>query len=152
MIHHDILAIHVERRSVAIAAFSGLNLDFADVRELAADTTKAALSTRRYLHWAIETFKPGSIAVERPHGRSGKRRDALTSLAYASTFGQPISRVLIRPSVVREAMGNPPLRSRRELHQVGSSLWPRLPGTRHPSAYDAALLGLHFQMIDLFLP
>lgn len=152
MIHHDILAIHVERRSVAIAAFSGTNLVFADVRELAADATKASLSARKYLRWAIETFKPASIAVERPQGRSGKRRDDLTSLAYASALGQPISRVLIRPSVVRHAMGHPPLRSRREAHQIASSLWPRLPGTRHTSAYDAALLGLHFQMIDLFLP
>jgi hypothetical protein len=152
VIHDDILAVRVERRRIAIASFRGLKLDFADVRELSDNEHEAAVSTRDYLAWAVETMKPSAAAVERPTVRPDTRREYLVNVAFAVFAGKPLSRVLIRPTTVREAMGEPPLRSRREVLQVATALWPRLPGTRNPSAYDAALLGLHFQMLDLFMP
>lgn len=152
MIHSDILAVRIERRRIALAAFRGLKLDFADVRELSDNALDAAASTREYLVWAIEMFKPTAAAVERPTIRLDTRREYLANVAFAVLAGRPVSRVLIRPATVREAMGEPPLRSRREVLQVATALWPRLPGTRNLAAYDAALLGLHFQMLDLFMP
>lgn len=152
MIHNDILAVRVERRRIALASFRGIKLDFADVRELSDNPHDAATSTREYLAWAIETFQPAAVALERPRARPDTRRDYLANVAFAAFAGKPVSRVFIRPETVRDAMGEPPLRSRREVHQVAAALWPRLPGTRNVAAYDAALLGLHFQMLDLFLP
>jgi hypothetical protein len=151
MIHTDILAVRVERRRIAVASFCGTTLDFADVRELSASPHTAASSTRTYLAWAIDTFKPAAVAVERPTARAGTQREHLANVAFATFFGKSVYRVFIQPQSVREALGEPPLRNRRELHEVGRALWPRLPGTRNPAAYDAALLGLHFQMLDLFM-
>jgi hypothetical protein len=51
-----------------------------------------------------------------------------------------------------EAYGHPPLKSRRELRQIATTIWPVLAGT-HAKVFiqDAAVLGLYVQTERLFI-
>jgi hypothetical protein len=152
MIHHNVLAVWVESRRVAIAAFAGLKLEFADVRELPAEASAAAASAKQYLTWATELLKPAAVALQTAPVRSGSQRQHVADAATKTFSGTPILRLFISSAAVYEGMGEPALSGRGEARRVAATLWPRLPGTRHPSAYEAALLGLHVQMTDLLLP
>lgn len=148
-----LLAIKVERRSVAIAVFVGTRLDFHDVRELSSKAEKAEASAAGFVSWALANFEIESATVERMANGAEIRRSILnkTILNLLRAGSIPIWEVAKRE--VLEAYSHPPLQSRADLRQVAQSiLWSMFTTDKpHSQEVDAAALGLYVQTERLFL-
>jgi hypothetical protein len=147
----DLLAIRVERRRVAIAAFSGTRLDYVQVRELPSDRFLAARSARRFVGWVTEVFAPGVVVLEEQPMNTGPARADLYGVVVRQLRSSFSTRVHVYPAEIREYLGVPGPRSRTELREIGHRIWPELSNRLvNSAAYDAAALGLHLQMTSLF--
>lgn len=148
-----LLAIKVERRSIAVAVFIASTLDFHDVRQLSSQADKAEASAIGFLNWVISNFDIQSAALERMTTGSEIRRAGLNRaiLDMLRTSAIPVWEVNKRDLL--EAYGYPPLRSRVELRQaVRTILWSMFNSdTPNCQEIDAAALGLHVQTERLFL-
>jgi hypothetical protein len=147
-----LLAIRVERRSVAAAIFYGSRLEYSQVRQLSSDKNKILPSALRFIAWISEQFPLDSATVESiPNGNEIQRRllkDAIAQSLLESLL--PIWEVSKKD--LFQAYGHPPLKSRRELREVVTSMWPVLAGTNAKAfIQDAVALGLYVQVERLFL-
>lgn len=147
-----LLAIRVERRTVAATIFKGNRLEFADARQLTSSLEKAIFSSIKFLAWILDEFEPESAALEliinghEIHRR--KLQDAIGS--ELRRRGLPIWEIP-KPALF-EAYGQPPLSSRTELRSVIERIWPMLPGNQSmPFIQDAAAIGLHVQVERQFM-
>jgi hypothetical protein len=149
MSNADLLTITVERRRVAIAVFSGLHLDYHQVRELSAGEDKAARTTQAFVTWATNQFRPARIAIQTPPPLSAHRRLTLHAIVRGTLVSHLSPRTELDPATLREYLAAPPLRTKTQLRRVAPRLWPKLRRGSQPSVCDAALIGLHLQMLDL---
>ena len=154
--YHDhvaaILSIRIERRTVAIAVFHGDHLEYVDSRQLSSDHDKALASASGFVHWILNRFSVESAALESIiNGREIQRR-ALHDAICAALREQMLPIWEVPKSVLLEAYGHPPVKSRAELRQIAATIWPILAGT-HAKVFvqDAAVLGLHVQTERLFI-
>jgi hypothetical protein len=145
----DLLSITIERRRVAIAVFSGLRLEYHQVRELSAAEDEAARSTRIFIEWAIDQFKPARIAIQAPPPISAHRRLTLHAVVRGTLISHPTQPAELDPATLRDYFATPSLRNKTQLRRIAPRLWPALRRGGQPSLCDAALMGLHFQMLDL---
>ncbi len=152
--NHDdcLIAIRIERRTVAAAVFTGQRLDYVDTRQLSSSHDKALDSAVGFIEWMLSRFQVESAAVEAIlDDREIQRRvvhDAIC--AHLRERLLPIWEVP-RQELLR-GYGHPPLKKRPELRTVAEGIWPILAGG-HARAYalDAAILGLHVQLERLFI-
>lgn len=148
-----LLAIKVERRSIAVAVFVGSTLDFHDMRQLSSEAAKAEATAIGFLNWVISSFDIKTAAVERMTNGSEIRRTVLNRaiLDLLRTSAIPIWEVYKRDLL--EAYGRPPLRSRVELRQVTKAiLWSMFNSDKpNPQELDAAALGLYVQTERLLI-
>ena len=148
-----LLAIKVERRSIAVAVFVGSKLDFHDVRHLSSLPEKAEASAIGFLNWVISSFEIESATLERMTNGDEIRRAffnrAILDMLRASAI--PIWEVSKRELL--EAYGYPPLRTRIELRQAAQTILWSMFNTDKPNCQelDAASLGLHVQTERCFL-
>lgn len=148
-----LLAIKVERRSIAVAVFVGSKLDFHDVRNLSSQNEKAEASAIGFLNWIISSFDIESATLERMTNGNEIRRavlnQAILNMLRASAI--PVWEASKRELV--EAYAHPPLRSRVELRQAVQTILWSMFNTEKPNCQelDAASLGLHVQTERLFL-
>jgi hypothetical protein len=148
-----LLAVKIERRSIALALFVGTRLDFHGVRHLSSQADKAEGSAVGFLSWAIDNLEIGSAALERMTNGNEIRRAVLNLAVLDVLRGNAIPVWEVSKRALLETYGHPPLRSRIELRQaVQEILWARFntdkPGRQE---LDAAALGLHVQTERLFL-
>src|SRR5262249_41638042 len=68
-----LVAIKVERRSIAVAVFIGMRLDYHDVRHLRAEPEKADASAISFLNWVLGEFEIGSATMEDLNGSEIRR-------------------------------------------------------------------------------
>ncbi len=147
-----LVAIRVERRAVAAAIFDGEHLEYTDSRQLSSSSDKALSSANGFLQWLLMHFAIESAALEAiPNGHEIQRRllhDGLSEVLRERML--PIWE--IPRTVLLEACGEPPLKTREELRQVATTLWPVIAGS-HAKVFiqDAAILGLHVQIERLFI-
>jgi hypothetical protein len=141
-----LIAIRVERRAVAACIFDGHHLEYADSRQLSSDNGKALDSAVGFTVWMLNRFPVESAALEQiPNGYEFQR----TTL-HEAIVRELRDRLLpiweIPKIALLEGCGYPPLRSRAQLREVVTSIWPVLEGT-HAKVFiqDAAILGLHVQ-------
>lgn len=148
-----LLAIKVERRSVAVAVFVGDKLDYHDVRNLSSQPDKADASTIGFLTWVIGNFEIESAALEQMTSGDRIRRAILNQaiLTMLRTNSIPVWEVSKRDLL--EAYGHPPLRTRIELRKTTHSILWSMFNTEKPDGQelDAASLGLYVQTERLFL-
>jgi hypothetical protein len=148
----EVVSIRVERRRLAVAVFSGLRLEYHQVRELPADGQQAKAAARRFIAWVVETFNPELVAVETGAAKEGSRRADLAHIVGGVLMLLRAARVHVAASEVLDSYSTPALRTRKELRSIAAVLWPDLAARRvHPATFDAAALGLHVQMIALFV-
>ncbi len=148
----SLIAIRVERRTIAAAIFQGDHLEYTDARQLSSARDKALASTVGFINWMLARFPVESAAIESiPNGREFQRR-----VLYSTICQTLRDRFLpiweIPKTALLESCGHPALKCRRQLREVAVSIWPILDGTRaeHPIE-DAAALGLHVQIERLFM-
>jgi hypothetical protein len=154
--NHDrqgsLISIRVERRAVAAAIFNGDHLEYADARQLSSVHDKALSSAIGFISWMLDRFPVESAALESiPNGHEFQRRvlhDGICQTLRARAL--PLWE--IPKPVLFECYGHPPLRSRAELREIATSIWPIIVGT-HAKVFmqDAAVLGLHVQTERLFI-
>jgi hypothetical protein len=146
-----LISIRVERRAVAAAVFHGDHLEYTDSRQLSSARDRALASAVGFVNWMLERFSVESAALESIPGGEFQRR----------VLHEAVCRVLrermlaiweVSKTVLFESCGRPPLKSRTELREVATSIWPILIGT-HAKVFiqDAAVLGLHVQTERLFI-
>lgn len=149
----DLLVIRIERRTISIAAFAGIRLDYTQSRELSSEHGAAMRSARSFITWAYETFQPDLVVLEAVRARPGTRRDSLAYTVRRTLFRLLTTRTEVDPGSIRDAYGVPAPRTRSEIRKVVRTLWPELPGRATGSGpLDAAAVGLAFQMRAVFSP
>ena len=148
----SLISIRVERRAVAAAIFHGDHLEYADSRQLSSAHDKALASAVGFINWMLERFTAESAALESiPNGHEFQRR--VLHDAISQTLRDHMLSIWEIPKVVLlEGYGYPPAKSRSELREIATTIWPILAGT-HAKVFiqDAAVLGLHVQTERLFI-
>lgn len=148
-----LLAVKIERRSVAVAVFLGSTLDFHDVRHLSSHADKAESAAIGFVNWVISSFEIDSVALERMTNGNENRRATLNRaiLSMLRTAFLPVWEV--DKQELLAAFGFPGLRSRGELREVAHTILWSMFNTDTPDTHelDAAALGLHVQTERLFL-
>ncbi len=147
-----LIAIRVERRAVAAAIFHGDHLEYTDARQLSSAHDRALVSAVGFINWMLEHFPADSATLEAiPNGHEFQRQILHNAICEALRERMlPIWEVAKRD--ILEGCGHPPLKSRKDLREVATAIWPILAGT-HAKVFiqDAAILGLHVQTERLFI-
>jgi len=147
-----LVSIRIERRAVAAAIFDGDHLSYTDSRQLSSAHDKALSSAVGFIGWMLGRFPVESATLETiPEGQEVHRRVLHDAICEGLR-----SRMLpiweIPRAAVLEGCGHPALKSRAQLREIASSIWPILAGTNAKSfIQDAAILGLHAQTERLFI-
>jgi hypothetical protein len=147
-----LLSIRIERRRIAVAIFSGLRLEYHQVRELSSAEDEAKRTTQRFINWLVDVFDPALVVIEDAGAKEGTRRAELAHVVAGTLMLRRVPRVRIEPREVLGSFAVPGLRTKKSLRVIAESIWPELPARHvHPATYDAAALGLHVQMKELFV-
>lgn len=148
----NLIAIRVERRAIAAAIFYNDQLEYTQVRQLSSAKDKVLGSAIGFVNWLAEQFSLDSAALELISGGQEIQRQVL-SRTIAQTFRERLLPIWEVPKLdLFNAYGYPPLRSRKELRQVVTDIWPVLGNARSQNLiHDAAALGLHVQIERSFL-
>src|SRR5579872_1560024 len=148
----SLMAVRVERRAVAAAVFHGDHLEYGDARQLSSAPDKALSSAVGFVNWMLARFPVESVALESITNGGEFRRRLLLEAICGSLRDQTLPIWEIPKLVLFEGYGHPPLKSRAELREIATSIWPILAGT-HAKVFiqDAAALGLHVQTERLFI-
>jgi hypothetical protein len=147
-----LLAIKVERRSVAAAVFIGRHLEDVHVRHLSSVASRAQSSAVGFINWIMSNFPIESAALECIVNVKDIRRVVLTNTIREGCIApRPISLWQYPKHKLFETFGFPALRSRKQLRQVVLSMWPVLADKRADQVLDAAALGALVQTERLFL-
>ena len=147
-----LIAVRVERRSVAVAVFYGDHLEYADVRHLSSTKDKALESAIAFIEWIADQFPVDSAALELiPNGNEIQRRIISTAI-IDSLRARLMSIWEIEKSDLFQAFGYPPLKSRKELRAVVGDILLSLENVKSNILIkDAVALGLHVQTERSFL-
>ena len=148
-----LLAVKVERRSVAAVVFIGRHLEDLHVRHLSSVPSRAQSSAVGFVNWIMSNFPIESAALECTVNVKDVRRVLLTNTIHEACIAPlPLSLWQFPKHKLFEAFGYPALRSRKELRQVVLSMWPVLADRRAvDQALDATALGALVQTERLFL-
>lgn len=148
----NLISIRVERRAVAAAIFHGDHLEFADARQLSSAHEKALSSAVGFIHWMLNRFPVESAALESiPTGYEFQRR--VLHDAICQTLRERLLPIWEIPkAALLEGYGYPALKSRAQVREVATNIWPVLAGT-HGKVFvqDAASLGLYVQTERQFI-
>jgi hypothetical protein len=148
----SLISIRVERRTVAATIFHGDHLDYADSRQLSSAHDKAQASAVGFITWMLHRFPVESAALESiPNGFEFQRR--VLHEAISRTLRDRMLTIWEIPKdALLDGCGHPALKSRAQLREITTSIWPILAGT-HAKVFiqDAAVLGLHVQTERLFI-
>lgn len=148
----SLIAIRVERRSIAAAIFIGDRLSYTQVRQLSSNRDKSLGSAAGFVDWLLRQFRPDSAALE-----SIPTADEIHRLALHKVVAHTLRERLLPIWVVAKqdlflAYGHPPLKSRKQVRLVVAGIWPVLAGANGQNfIQDAAALGLYVQVERLFL-
>lgn len=151
MMNVCLLAIKIERRSMAIAVFSDTHPSYTQARELSSAEERATASVVAFLHWALATFRVESAVAEQAPTASEIRRNHLSQAVLATLRDAGVPVWQTGKQTLFDSFGLPPLKSRKEVRAVVAGIWPILgEGRRSAPILDAVALGLHFQTERLF--
>jgi hypothetical protein len=154
--HHErtgnLIAIRVERRTVAAAIFHDDHLEYTDSRQLSSDRQKALASTAGFIQWVLGRFPVEAATLESIANGHEILRRALQD-GICEILRDRILPIWEIPKIaLLEGCGHPALKSRAQLRAVATGIWPILEGT-HAKVFiqDAAVLGLHVQTERQFI-
>jgi hypothetical protein len=147
-----LIAIRVERRSIAAAVFHGQNLEYCQVRQLSSDKNKVVGSAIRFITWMAGQFQLDSVAIESIPNGNEIQRGILTDAIIQALRERLLPIWETSKQDLFRAYGYPPLKCRKELREAITDIWPVLAGTNGKTfIQDAVALGLYVQIERLFL-
>jgi hypothetical protein len=139
-------AVHIERRSVAIAIFAGTQLEYVQIRHLSSDQSVAAKTLVDFVRRILAQFEIDRVPLQAVPPNATVRTRALHSALTSSLREAAVSIWDVPESAIMNAFGVPPLTSRSQLHQTISQIWPWLKNIKNGRAVlGASAIGLHFQ-------
>jgi hypothetical protein len=146
-----LLALRVERRTIAVAVFAGTHLEGRRVLQLSSNPARAESSAASFIRSVLSQADCKSVAIETAPDQTDILRSVLHRAIVAQIRATSISLWEISKKTLLGALGYPPLRSRRELRDAALSIWP-LPNLKRTQmcALDAFALGLFVQTERLF--
>lgn len=148
----NLMAVRVERRSVAVVIFHGTHVEYAQVRQLSSAHGKALASAVNFVNWVANRFREDSSTFEAIPNSHEFQRKVLHDALIRTLRDRALSVWEVAKTALFEGYGHPPLRSRKELREVATTIWPILAGTNAKVfIQDAAVLGLYVQVERLFL-
>jgi len=148
----NLAAIRLSRRSVAVAIFTEVRLEYAQERHLSSVSERAEDSTVDFVRWIVATFGVASAALEQAAEANHARRGVLTQLALQILREEAVSVWQVRKDQLFDAFAIPSLVRRKELRAIAASFWPGFPGKQQSGViWDAAALGLYVQTERQFL-
>lgn len=148
----DQISIRIERRTVAAAIFLGGHLEYSDSRQLSSARDKAGASAVGFVGWLLDRFQVEFATLESIRNGHEIHRRVLHDAICRTLRERALSIWEVPREELLEACGYPPLKSRAQLREVATAIWPILDGT-HAKLFvqDAAILGLHVQTERLFI-
>ena len=146
-----LMSIRIERRTIAVAIFRNLHLEHAQARQLSSSSRKAIASAATFVERVIERFPCDSVVFETIRGSQESQRMQIKSVIDALLRSRGALTSSVEKSEVLEALSNPALRSRADVRNVVSAIWPILDEeSGAPYIKDAVALGLYVQTECLF--
>jgi hypothetical protein len=147
-----IAAVRVERRAIAVAIFNGEQLSYTQVRQLSSARDKALASAVGFMNWITDQFHLDSATIESIPSGDKIQRQALNQTVIGVLRERLLPIWEVGKRDLFEAYGYPALKSRKELRQIVTDIWPVLTGSNGQSfIQDAAAIGLHVQIERWFL-
>lgn len=148
-----LVAFRVQRRSIAAAIFLGTHLGYADVKHLPSDHQKAEASAVGFVNWIISSFDITSAVIE--HFENGQEilRAQLHRTIEQNLRSSGAAIYKVGKAELLNSFGNSPIKSRKELRKVITTIWPILEAKRESgigTKLDAVALGLYIQTERLF--
>ena len=141
-----LLALRIERRSVAAAIFQGDHLEYTQVRQLSSAKDKALGSAVGFINWITDHLPVDSATVEAIEIGEEFQRRTLHEAIMQTLRDRVLPAWMVSKKDLFAAYGYPPLKSRKELREVISMMWPVLAGANGKTfIQDAAALGLYVQ-------
>jgi len=139
-------AVHIERRSVAIAIFAGTQLEYVQIRHLSSDQSVAEKTLIEFVSRILAQFEIDRVPLQALPPNATVRTRALHSVLTSSLREAAVSIWNVPESAIMNGFGVPPLTSRGQLHQSISQIWPWLKNLKNGRAVlGAAAIGLYFQ-------
>lgn len=140
------VSISLQRRRIALAIFSDLQLMRMEVRHLSSDAAQASTTVHRLIDDVLEVTTVQRAALEVLPEASTRRGD-LARLVQSIFGDRGIPVIIFNSADVRRAFNIPPGRTRKTLQRLVANWWPALlPRFRTPTVLDAAALGLYSQL------
>jgi hypothetical protein len=146
MSNTKLVAIHVDRRSAAIAVFDNTQLEHVESRHLSSDKQAAERTLVEFIRRKLAQFETDRVALQAlPIDATARARDLHSALVLALRE-DAVSIWHVPESAILNAFGVPALTSRHQLYQTVRGIWPSLNsiGTAR-TVLGAAAVGLHFQ-------
>lgn len=137
-----VLALKVERRTVAVAGFTGDRLDFTRILHLSSGRDRAFECAINFLSRTLVSFRPDSAAIEITDDEDTQRAELVRTLV-AVLKGHFLPVWSVAKKLLFDAFAYPAVRTRNELRETAGHIWPLpLNGGVHSLERDAAMLGL----------
>jgi hypothetical protein len=138
-------AFAIARRSIALAIFSGQELECWQVRILPNDEDQAKTATAAFVRWALDHFHFSATAIQ-----SGElethRKEQLRDLACEVLRENGIPILVATEDDLFRAFRNPSLTRRADLRKLIHQILPQLAEQRETlPLLDAAALGLYIK-------
>jgi hypothetical protein len=144
--HPRLVAVRVERRTIAIAVFAGTHLEGRRVLHLCSKPNRAEDSASGFIRSVLSDSDCSSVVIEPQPSQQDIQRSILHRAVVAQIRASNISMWEISKSTLLGAFAHPPLRTRGELRDIMVAIWP-VPRFKRSeiSALDAFALGLFIQ-------
>lgn len=148
---YKLAAIRVDRRAVGVAVFNGDHLVYARARQLSASPGKAISSAVGFIEHIMRQFEVKSAVIEAIPNGPERHRKTLQGAIVGALADDEINAGEVSKAELFRAFAFPPLRSRKQLKEIASRIWPILDEqSGGPWTHDAALLGLYVQIEAVF--
>jgi hypothetical protein len=145
--HATLIALRVSRGRIAAAVFTGLRLEYVQVRELASVGYKAHLSAITFVRGITDRYPGCTLAIEEHHAKGESRSAELTRVIVSSANDFKIPLSIHSQSALYEAYAEPACVSRAQFRDVVAGIFPALAlRFRHRLVYDAVGLALYVQV------
>ena len=150
--HRRLAAIRVDRRSVAVAPLFGDHLEYTPLlHQLPTANDKSVSSITTFIRWILERCPVETAALETVPDSKDFQRTQLTEAVSGVLVSQGISIWQVPKTEILNAFGHPPLRTRQQVREIISNIWPGVDGDLSaPLIRDALALGLYCQTEYLF--
>lgn len=145
---YRLLAVNVERRSVAAAFFVGTQLDYTQNHNLPANIEKAEASTIGFINRMCSHLKVECAVLQELDENCDNHRVSLSATVHAELSRRSLPIWMVDQNDLLASFGYPCPKSQREVRAAVTAIWPVLGPNQ--GILDAVALGLYVQTERLF--